>query len=67
MKSSPVKRSISGTDRRSGVDRRQVDKDPPGHRERRRHVEARKPEVVELDLSDSDWAALTKAHLQARK
>jgi len=67
MKSSPAKTSTSGTDRRSGADRRQVDKEPPSGRERRRHVEARKPDVVELDLSDSDWATLTKALLNQRK
>jgi hypothetical protein len=61
MKSSPVKTAIPRTDRRSGVDRRQVDKEPPSGRERRRQVEARRPEVVELELTDSDWATLTKA------
>ena len=45
-------------DRRSGKDRRQVDGNPPG-RERRRNVEPRKPEVVELDLTPSEWGALT--------
>jgi hypothetical protein len=47
------------TDRRSGTDRRDVDAPPPGQRERRRGLEARKPEVVELDMSDSEWAALS--------
>ena len=46
------------TDRRSGPDRRGVDAPPPGKHERRRGLEARKPEVVELDMSDSEWAAL---------
>ena len=47
-------------DRRTGSDRRQVDQDPLGKRDRRRLIEARRPEVVELDLSASDWAALTE-------
>lgn len=46
------------TDRRSGTDRRGADAPPPGKRDRRRGLEARKPEVVELDMSDSEWAAL---------
>jgi len=48
-----------GGDRRSGVDRRKVDIGPPaGKPERRRSVEARKPEVVELDMTNSEWTAL---------
>jgi hypothetical protein len=45
-------------DRRSGQDRRKVDKGPPSGRERRVHLEPRRPEVSELDLSNSEWAAL---------
>ena len=45
-------------DRRSGVDRRQVDKGPPGRHERRQSLESRQPEVVELELSNSAWTAL---------
>lgn len=46
-------------DRRTGADRRKADQGPPkGTRERRVSVEPRKPEVQELDLSASDWAAL---------
>jgi hypothetical protein len=45
-------------DRRSGADRRRVDKGPPGGRERRRLVEPRRPEVAELDMSESEWASL---------
>lgn len=48
------------TDRRSGVDRRRVDKGPPGRVERRRVVEPRKPEVAELNLTDSEWGALSE-------
>jgi hypothetical protein len=47
-------------ERRSGVDRRRVDKGPPGRVDRRRVVEPRKPEVAELDVSDSEWGALTE-------
>jgi hypothetical protein len=47
-------------DRRSGSDRRGVDAPPPGKRERRRGLEARKPEVVELDMTNSEWAALNQ-------
>lgn len=47
-------------DRRSGVDRRGDDKGPPGLAERRRGVEPRQPEVVELEMSESQWSALTQ-------
>jgi hypothetical protein len=47
-------------ERRSGVDRRNDDVGPPGKHERRRGVESRKPEVVELDMSDSEWTALSQ-------
>jgi hypothetical protein len=46
-------------ERRSGVDRRQANKPPPGGRERRTGMEPRKPEVNELDITPSDWARLT--------
>jgi hypothetical protein len=46
-------------DRRSGADRRKADVDYPG-RDRRRGVESRKPEVVELDMSNSEWTALNQ-------
>lgn len=43
-------------DRRSGVDRRQVDVGPRfGERERRRRPDPRKPEVEEIALSDAEW------------
>ena len=45
-------------ERRSGEDRRKLDQGPPGKHERRRSMEPRKPEVVELDMTDSEWAAL---------
>jgi hypothetical protein len=47
-------------ERRSGVDRRKVDKGPPGGRERRLGMEPRKPEVVEIEMSSSEWAALSE-------
>lgn len=48
------------SERRSGTDRRRADKGPPGRVDRRRVVEPRKPEVAELDVSDSEWGALTE-------
>ncbi len=57
----PPKTSAKTTDRRSGRDRRQIDKGPPGRAERRRVAEPRKPEVAELDMTESEWAALAQA------
>jgi hypothetical protein len=48
------------TDRRSGADRRCADKGPPGRVDRRRVIEPRRPEVAELDLTDSEWGALNE-------
>jgi hypothetical protein len=48
-------------DRRSGVDRRKVDAGPPGKVERRRSLESRKPDVIEITMSDSEWGALSKS------
>ena len=46
-------------DRRIGADRRHADAPlPAGKRDRRRGLEARKPEVHEIDMSPSEWAAL---------
>ena len=47
-------------ERRNGEDRRQRDGEPPGRHERRRGVESRQPEVIELDMSTSEWAALNQ-------
>ena len=47
-------------ERRRGIDRREVDKGPPGKHERRRGVESRKPEVTELEMSDSEWTRLSQ-------
>ena len=48
-------------DRRSGADRRKVDIAPPGRIDRRRSIDARRPDVVELDMSNSEWSALDVA------
>ncbi len=48
-------------ERRSGEDRRCVELERQGRPERRVRVEARKPEVIELILSDSEWQALDPA------
>jgi hypothetical protein len=57
-------RDPSGTadrpERRCGHDRRGADKGPPGQHERRRHVEPRRPEVAEIDMSHSEWGALSE-------
>ena len=45
-------------DRRSGTDRRKVDIPRKGQPERRRNLESRQPEVVEVDMSASEWGAL---------
>ena len=45
-------------DRRAGRDRRQDEKGPPTNFERRRTVEARQPELTELDVSDEELKAL---------
>lgn len=49
-------------DRRSGKDRRQGEgSPPPGKADRRRGLEPRQPDVIELELSDSEWTALGQA------
>jgi hypothetical protein len=48
-------------ERRSGVDRRVADLPPPGKIDRRRNVDARKPEVIELDMSNSEWSTLSQS------
>lgn len=53
-------RKPSTIERRLGTDRRKVDLPRPGKAERRRSVDSRKPEVVELDMSSSEWTALTQ-------
>ncbi|MES2959670.1 MAG: hypothetical protein V4792_15880 [Pseudomonadota bacterium] len=59
MAAKAATKSKSGDgDRRSGADRRKLDVVTPGKPERRRNVESRKPEVVELEMSNSEWGAL---------
>ena len=48
-------------ERRSGEDRRRLDGRPPGKHERRRGLEPRGPEVVELEMSSSEWMTLNDA------
>jgi hypothetical protein len=55
----PARARADQSERRSGADRRRVDKGPPGGRERRRLVEPRRPEVEELEMSESEWAQLS--------
>jgi hypothetical protein len=52
--------SPGSIERRSGKDRRIVDIGPPSRHDRRRGMETRKPEVVERDMSDSEWTALSQ-------
>lgn len=51
----PMKQPI---ERRSGQDRRQEDLGFPGKVERRRRIEQRKVEIVELSLSEAEWQQL---------
>lgn len=46
------------SDRRQGRDRRLAEAGPPTPYERRRTIEARQPEVAELDLSPDELEAL---------
>ena len=60
MQKQDPKPAPPATDRRAGTDRRHVDVPlPAGKRDRRRALEARKPDVVEIDMSQSEWAALS--------
>lgn len=64
--SPPTQHGAGPTERRSGQDRRRAESSEPPHgRERRRNVEPRKPDVAELDLSLSQWDALTELPLPA--
>lgn len=58
-KESPPSRA---NERRSGQDRRVRDVAPPQGIERRRSIESRKPEVRELDLTDTEWGRLLDSH-----
>ncbi len=59
MSSAPPAKKAPASDRRNGVDRRRVDKGPPGKRERRRSLEARKPEVQEVEMTNSQWSVFS--------
>lgn len=48
----------SKSNRRTGADRRKVEKGPPGGRERRVSLEPRKPDVVEREVTPSEWDSL---------
>lgn len=54
-------------ERRSGDDRRSIELERHGRPERRVRVEARKPEVIELILSDSEWQTLDPAPATPKK
>jgi hypothetical protein len=58
VKPLPRSQAVPAVERRSGRDRRQRDSGPPDGWERRRSVEARKPEVTELEFTPSQWGVL---------
>jgi len=43
---------VQSFERRSGKDRRQIDVEPPLGCERRRSIESRKQEIVEISMSE---------------
>lgn len=55
------------SNRRTGADRRKLDKGPPGGRERRVSLEPRKPDVVERELTPSEWATLQEQMPKPKK
>jgi hypothetical protein len=61
MSPTAPKSKMPPTERRAGQDRRTVEGSPPSRRERRRGLEARKPEVSELEMTSAEWAALNAA------
>jgi len=66
MKMADPKKSLP-VDRRLGKDRRVVDRGPPSKVERRRSVEQRSPEVVEREMSNSEWGDLQTRPAPLRK
>jgi len=48
---------VQSFERRSGKDRRQIDVEPPLGCERRRSIESRKQEIVEISMSEVEWAS----------
>ncbi len=67
MKTPPPKPGSPPIERRRGADRRVVDKGPPGRVDRRRGLEARKPEVSEIEMSNTDWVELTQQPIVPKK
>ena len=63
---SPAKKSSPASERRTGSDRRKVDRGSPTGRERRVGMEPRKPEITEIEVTPSEWAAL-EAQLKATR
>jgi len=53
-------------ERRTGKDRRRLDTALEPRFERRRGVEPRKPELIELDLSLNEWEQLCRDLLPAK-
>ncbi|WIT11073.1 hypothetical protein PFX98_19515 [Paucibacter sediminis] len=47
-------------ERRTGADRRVKDQPALVKGERRRGIEPRRPEIVEIDMSASEWGALVQ-------
>ncbi|MBH9552123.1 hypothetical protein [Inhella gelatinilytica] len=45
-------------ERRSGRDRRQIELGPPHGVERRKSIEARKPQIEEVEMTAEEWEAL---------
>jgi len=64
----PGKKSpaMPSTERRSGRDRRKLDKGSPVGRERRISVEPRKPEITEVEITPSEWGALEEELLRRK-
>jgi len=60
MMSKPAPRKPILEDRRSGTDRRKIDMPRPGLLDRRRALDSRKPEVTELEMTNSEWTALSE-------
>ena len=56
--SSMIVEQRRGAERRSGKDRRQIDNGPPTNYERRRAIEARQPELIEVHMSEDEIRAL---------
>jgi len=52
-------RTPTPSERRSGDDRRRIEGAPPGKHDRRRGLEPRLPEVVELDMTIEDGRVST--------